>query len=504
MLRAYGWTSQIGVREVMETGPDQIELTYAWVAGTPHPVVITDAGGCVLAQNAAFGRLFSVSDPGLAGGSVEDVIIASRYRAAYRAARRRALADGPAVATGPAGEFVAVHADGGEFPINLRLAATNEDPTHVATWIRDLADDRMAMTHTPSRETLHERAEELSGFGSWEWTSDRILWSDNLFRIYGLRPGEVVPSAEYVFAHCHPDDKERLERAEHELGRTGRRRDLRYRFVWPDGTVRHLTSTVVSVVNGGGRSGTLIGTVHDVTEQHQAERELAARFAVSDALSGWEPGPLGARRLVRDLAEALEFEFGVMCIPRGDVLTPWVIWQARALYSPQREAQVGAVRLARGDGLAGTAWVSGLPTRVADLTEGAVETLRVLEARTGMYGTLAVPATYGDEVLAVIIFASRSQPALTDQFMRSLLGIGYEIGHFLARRRGELSAPMLSPRELEVLQLSATGYARRQIAEEIELSEATVKTHFEHIYRKLGVPDRASAIAEALRQGLIH
>jgi DNA-binding NarL/FixJ family response regulator/PAS domain-containing protein len=488
-------------REVAETGPDQIESTYAWIASTAHPVVITDAKGRVLAQNAAFGRLFSVLDPGLSGGSVEDLIITSRCRAAYRAARRRALEDGPAVATGPASEFVALRADGGEFPVNLRLAATSEGPTQVATWIRDLADDRMTTTRTPSRETLYERAEELAGFGTWEWTSDQILWSDNLFRIYGLRPGEVIPSAEYVFAHCHPDDRKRLERAEHDLRHNGRRRDLRYRVVWPDGTVRHLTSTVVSA---GGRSVTPIGTVHDVTDQRQAERELAARFAVSDALSDWEPGTLGARRLVRDLAEALEFDLGVMWIPREDALAAWVIWQARALHSPQRESEVNEVRLKRGDGLAGTAWVSGLPTRVADLTEGAFETLRALQAQTGMYGTLAVPATYGDEVLAVITFASRSQPALTDQFMRSLLGIGYEIGHFLARRRGELSAAMLTPRELQVLQLSANGYARRQIAEEIKVSEATVKTHFEHIYRKLGVPDRASAIAEALRQGLIQ
>jgi PAS domain S-box-containing protein len=495
---------QHGVRGVTETGSDQTESRYAWITTTPHPVVITDAQGRVLAQSAAFGRLFSVSDSGLAGGSVEDVIITSRYRAAYRAARRRALADGPAVATGPVSEFVAVRADGGEFPVNLGLAARSEDPTHVATWIRDLADDRMTMTHTPSRETLYERAEELSGFGSWEWTSDRILWSDNLFRIYGLRPGEITPSAEYVSAHCHPDDQERLERAEHELGRTGQRRDLRYRFVRPDGTVRHLTSTVVSVVNSGGWSRTLTGTVHDVTDHHQAERELAARFAVSDALSDWQPGPLGARRLVRDLAEALEFDFGVMLIPRDDVLVAWVIWQARASRSPQRESEVSEVRLARGDGLAGSAWISGLPTRIADLTDDASDTVRAIDARTGMYGSLAVPATYGDEVLAVLTFASRHQAALTDQFMRSLLGIGYEIGHFLARRRSELSAPPLSVRELQVLQLSATGYARRQIAEELLVSEATVKTHFEHIYRKLGVPDRASAIAEALRHGLIQ
>jgi two-component system nitrate/nitrite response regulator NarL len=231
---------------------------------------------------------------------------------------------------------------------------------------------------------------------------------------------------------------------------------------------------------------------------------LAARFAVSDALSDWEPGLLGARRLVRDLAEALEFDFGTMWIPREYALTAFVMWQARELHSLRRESEIGEVRLGRGEGLAGSAWVSGLPTRVADLTDGAVQTLRGVDARTGMYGSLAVPATYGDEVLAVLTFASRRQAVITDQFMRSLLGIGYEIGHFLARRRGELSAPVLSPRQLEVLQLSATGYPRRQIAEEMELSQATVKTHLEHIYRKLGVPDRASAIAEALRQGLIH
>jgi PAS domain S-box-containing protein len=457
-----------------------------------------------MAQNAAFGRLFVVSDSGLLTEPLEDLIIASRYRAAYRAARRLALTDRQSFAPGPTSEFVAVHSDGGEFAANLSFARTNEDPPHLATWLRDLTEDRTGLTPTPRRETPHERAEELAGFGSWEWTSGRMLWSDNLFRIYGLRPGEITPSAEYVLAHCHPDDKERLERVEDERGRTGRRRELRYRYVWPDGTVRHLTSMVVSAAKAGERSRRLIGTVRDVTDQHQAERELAARFAVSDALSGWEPGRVGARRLVRDLAEALEFEVGIMWVPRDDVLAAWVIWQAQALDSPRLEADVGEARLARGDGLAGSAWVSATPTRVADLIDDAFGPVRELNGRTGLFGSLAVPATYGDEVLAVLTFASRRQPVLTDQFMRSLLGIGYEIGHFLARRRGELSAPALSVRELQVLQLSATGFARRQIAEEIELSEATVKTHFEHIYRKLGVPDRASAVAEALRQGLIR
>jgi DNA-binding CsgD family transcriptional regulator len=64
-------------------------------------------------------------------------------------------------------------------------------------------------------------------------------------------------------------------------------------------------------------------------------------------------------------------------------------------------------------------------------------------------------------------------------------------------------APRLTPRELEVLQLAADGGTTRAMAESLVLSPATVKTHLEHAYEKLGVRDRAAAVAEALRLRLI-
>ncbi len=61
----------------------------------------------------------------------------------------------------------------------------------------------------------------------------------------------------------------------------------------------------------------------------------------------------------------------------------------------------------------------------------------------------------------------------------------------------------LSERELEVLTLVATGASNRETAAQLFISEATVKTHLLHIYGKLGVSDRAAAVAEAFNRGLL-
>jgi two-component system, NarL family, nitrate/nitrite response regulator NarL len=61
----------------------------------------------------------------------------------------------------------------------------------------------------------------------------------------------------------------------------------------------------------------------------------------------------------------------------------------------------------------------------------------------------------------------------------------------------------LTEREREVLSLVARGLTTPDIAAAIHLSPATVKTHLQRVYQKLGVPERAAAVAEALRRGLL-
>lgn len=69
--------------------------------------------------------------------------------------------------------------------------------------------------------------------------------------------------------------------------------------------------------------------------------------------------------------------------------------------------------------------------------------------------------------------------------------------------RQPVAAQLLSRREQEVLELIALGSTNREAAKQLFVSEATVKTHLLHLYAKLGVNDRAAAVATAFSRGYL-
>lgn len=62
----------------------------------------------------------------------------------------------------------------------------------------------------------------------------------------------------------------------------------------------------------------------------------------------------------------------------------------------------------------------------------------------------------------------------------------------------------LTAREREVLALIADGASAPQIGHQLHLSTGTVKSHLQNLYEKLGVSDRAAAVAEAMRRGMLE
>lgn len=98
-----------------------------------------------------------------------------------------------------------------------------------------------------------------------------------------------------------------------------------------------------------------------------------------------------------------------------------------------------------------------------------------------------------EELLRGVRAAARGESVLAPTVAATLLG---------RVRAPEPEAP-LSPRELEVLRLIAKGATNREAAAQLFISEATVKTHLIHVYAKLGVNDRAAAVAVGFERGLL-
>jgi DNA-binding NarL/FixJ family response regulator len=71
-------------------------------------------------------------------------------------------------------------------------------------------------------------------------------------------------------------------------------------------------------------------------------------------------------------------------------------------------------------------------------------------------------------------------------------------------RRATTSAEPLTGREVEIVELLAQGLANKELARRLLVSEATVKSHLAHIYRKLGVDNRAAAVATAIERRIIR
>lgn len=133
--------------------------------------------------------------------------------------------------------------------------------------------------------------------------------------------------------------------------------------------------------------------------------------------------------------------------------------------------------------------LDGPPVLILTTYDTDADILAAVEAGAAGYMLKDAPP---EQIRAAVLAAASGRTALAPEVAARLMG----------RMRNPL--PALSTREVELLQLLSTGLGNRELARQMFISEATVKTHLMHIYGKLGVDNRTAAIAEARRQRIIR
>jgi two-component system, NarL family, nitrate/nitrite response regulator NarL len=136
-----------------------------------------------------------------------------------------------------------------------------------------------------------------------------------------------------------------------------------------------------------------------------------------------------------------------------------------------------------------------LPTRVLLVSAFADSGIVYKALETGAAGFVSKEARR-EQIVDAVLACSRGENVVPPDVAAGLVS---EI-----RLRKQDDTPALTPREQEILHLIAGGKSLPEIAKELFLGLTTVKTHVQHLYEKLGVSDRAAAVASAMRRGLIE
>ena len=154
-----------------------------------------------------------------------------------------------------------------------RLFGTVQDITE----LKHAEEARHALSRDlqESKEWLEE-AQRVAHIGYWVWDleTNRVIWSEETYRIFGLPPQVGSLDIAIIGEMFHPDDREAVFRSAEETRRSGTRADCEHRLFRPNGEMRVVHSLGDLKKDSSGRPRQIFGTTQDITDRKRAEEAL--------------------------------------------------------------------------------------------------------------------------------------------------------------------------------------------------------------------------------------
>lgn len=123
-----------------------------------------------------------------------------------------------------------------------------------------------------------ESAQEIRGIGYWEldFTKDELIWSNEVYRIFGVDPDTFTPTQDQFLQFVHPDDREKIDDAFQEAIKKRQPYILQHRIVLKGGEIRHVIERSDSVIDESGIAIKSYGSIQDITESVEYQLKLEA------------------------------------------------------------------------------------------------------------------------------------------------------------------------------------------------------------------------------------
>ncbi|MGQ0644037.1 MAG: chemotaxis protein CheB [Elusimicrobiota bacterium] len=177
---------------------------------------------------------------------------------------------------------------------NEELQSTNEELETAKEELQS-ANEELITVNDELKNTLErvrelndklEEAQQIAQLGHWEWdiASDKIVWSDELYRIFGLSPREGPMTYEAYLQKLPLEDRQAQRERVRGALEDGKPFELLRRIVWPDGQARFLSTRGRVIRDADGRAVRMVGTTQDVTEAKKIQGALESQTAMLQAV----------------------------------------------------------------------------------------------------------------------------------------------------------------------------------------------------------------------------
>jgi PAS domain S-box-containing protein len=152
----------------------------------------------------------------------------------------------------------------------------NGKPIRLYGILQDITERKEAENDLLQTQMRLKQAQEIAHLGNWEINFERNTskWSDEVYRIYGLTPGDHNLSMDEWLSFVHPDDMDYVKQIIEKSQTTLNDLSFYYRIVRKNGIVRHVYSQSKYEFNNEGKPIGLYGIVHDITDKKKLEAEL--------------------------------------------------------------------------------------------------------------------------------------------------------------------------------------------------------------------------------------
>ena len=294
---------------------------------------------------------------------------------------------------------------------------------HVSALLGLAWQKQQTVTRLRQSEAQLAEAQHTAHIGHWEWNivNDEVIWSSELYRIYGLAPDNFKATYKTFLSLVHPDDRHYVQNKVRDAYQNGRPFDHFHRIIRPDQIVRVVHARGRPVYDQAGSIIKLIGTAQDMTELKETELKLAQSVRQLSALV--EIGQAIASTL--DLSQVYERVLTLVRPLIGAEALILFLYKDKKLEviaSDQDDLlDMRGMRISTKSGVAGEVWRSGQPL----LLKGKACTKRLspkLKKMTGYtpQAMLAVPIRWRDKAVGVMEATHQNAAAFNEDFLRLL------------------------------------------------------------------------------------